>query len=260
MTGAELDIVLMRIQKQERLTQEQIAEKADLNRSNLNTIVRSEEKRHKEVAHRTLLKLTLAFPEYFDSPRTYAPIEKTNKLAVGAETIPGLIEEPDEGVWAKSIRPQPSVIPETPEPSYIQKRRQMKIAEKLELPVYVGNTRAGRIEVYSDDPEAQTPVAFLPASLFPSCNHAERVTGNSMYPRIVNQGYVVGKVVDKSGTLAPGEIYGVHFNGQAVVKYLHPQKDGNYLLISDNKEVPPFTVAVDEVTFLFRVYFILNPA
>lgn len=128
------------------------------------------------------------------------------------------------------------------------------------IPVYAGNTTAGQVEVYSDDPAMQQPVASLPATLFPSCNHAEKVTGNSMYPRIVNQGYVVGKKIDKTGPITPGEIYGVHYNGQAVVKYLHHKADGIVCLKSDNKEVPDFDVPLADITFLFRVYFILNPA
>lgn len=221
MTGAELDIVLKSIQKRELLTQEQIAERAEIGRSNLNTLIRNPERRLKEVSNRTLFKLQLAFPDYFED--------------------------------------QSSMVMEDDSP-YLERRRVLKNSDKEDLPVYIGNTQAGKIEVYSDDPAAQTPVAFLPAQIFPGCNHAERVTGNSMYPRIVNQGYVVGKVVDKRQTLAPGEIYGVHFNGMAVVKYLHIQSDGHFLLKSDNKEVPSFTVPMDEVTFLFRVYFILNPA
>lgn len=217
MTGAELKLELIKIQKLTGDSITTISEKMGYRQSHLSSVANL--RNQKQVSDEMIARLRLAYP----------------------------------------VDDEPSILMDEPEP-YVAMRRKLKNSDKDDLPVYIGNTQAGKIEVYSDDPGAQTPVAFLPAQIFPGCNHAERVTGNSMYPRIVNQGYVVGKVVDKRQTLAPGEIYGVHFNGMAVVKYLHIQSDGHFLLKSDNKEVPSFTVPMDEVTFLFRVYFILNPA
>ena len=97
-----------------------------------------------------------------------------------------------------------------PAPSYQQKRLAIKNGEKESaIPMYFGNTRAGTIEVYSDDPDLNKPVGHLPASIFPGCNHGEKVSGDSMYPLICNQAYVIGKIIDKKGIIW-GEKYIIH--------------------------------------------------
>lgn len=85
-------------------------------------------------------------------------------------------------------------------PTYLQTRAQIKNGGKSGIPVFTGNTRAGTIEVYSDDPSVNEPVDHLPATMFPGCNHAERVSGDSMHPVLINQGYAIGKIIDKKGS------------------------------------------------------------
>ena len=154
----------------------------------------------------------------------------------------------------------PSIVSEPLQP-YVEKRRQLKTTDFPPIPVFAGNTQAGIITVYSDDPTMQKPVGHLPAELFPGCNHAEKVTGDSMYPLIINQGWVIGKVIDKKGIIW-GEKYSIHTTyGLAVVKYVHPgTTKGSIKLVSHNKNVPPQEIPLDEVTFCCRIYHIINPA
>lgn len=153
---------------------------------------------------------------------------------------------------------------EPTEPSYQQKRMALKNGKKTDhdIPMYFGNTRAGTIEVYSDDPEMNNPVGHLPASIFPGCNHGERVSGDSMYPLICNQAYVIGKVIDKKGIIW-GEKYIIHTKyGQNLVKYIHPSDEGAAFIkiVSHNKQIPPQSIPLDDITFVCRVNYIVNPS
>ncbi len=147
---------------------------------------------------------------------------------------------------------------------YVAKRRESKNgpSKENEIPMYFGNTRAGTIEVYSDDPEMNKPVGHLPASIFPGCNHGERVSGDSMYPLICNQAYVIGRVIDKKGIIW-GEKYIIHTKyGQAMVKYIHPSEKGSdhIKIVSHSKQVPSQDLPLDEITFVCRVNYIVNPS
>lgn len=149
--------------------------------------------------------------------------------------------------------------------TYAQKRLALKNgsnSKDKEIPMYFGNTRAGTIEVYSDDPEMNKPVGHLPASIFPGCNHGERVSGDSMYPLICNQAYVIGRVIDKKGIIW-GEKYIIHTKyGQAMVKYIHPSEKGSdhIKIVSHSKQVPSQDIPLDEITFVCRVNYIVNPS
>jgi transcriptional regulator with XRE-family HTH domain len=148
--------------------------------------------------------------------------------------------------------------------TYLEKRLKQKNGHSKEnkIPMYFGNTRAGTIEVYSDDPEMNKPVGHLPASIFPGCNHGERVSGDSMYPLICNQAYVIGRVIDKKGIIW-GEKYIVHTKyGQAMVKYIHPSEKGSdhIKIVSHSKQVPSQDIPLDEITFVCRVNYIVNPS
>ncbi len=148
---------------------------------------------------------------------------------------------------------------------YHEKRRDIKNSDNnsnSEIPVYFGNTRAGTIQVYSDDPDMQTPVGHLPSTLFPGCNHGEKVNGDSMYPLICNQAYVIGKIIDKKGFIW-GEKYVIHTSyGQNIVKFVHPSEQGPAFIkiVSLNKKIPPQDIPMDEITFVCRVSFIVNPS
>lgn len=141
-------------------------------------------------------------------------------------------------------------------------RNQKNESKNRGVPVYFGNTRAGNIEVYSDDPEMQKPVGFLDPTLFPGCNHAEKVSGDSMYPMIRNQAIITGKIINKKGII-PGEKYGIHTKyGMNTVKFIQESKQGpEYLtLISYNDSVKPFDIKYDDVSFVFWIKFIINPS
>jgi len=145
--------------------------------------------------------------------------------------------------------------------SYLQTRQRLKNSSDSEIPVFAGNTRAGTIQVYSDDPSVNEPVGHLPASIFPGCNHAEKVSGDSMHPLVINQGFVIGKIVDKKGIIY-GEKYIVHTKyGMAMVKYLQEgTKKGLVKLVSYNKHISPQEISYDDITFCCRIYFIVNPS
>ncbi len=149
-----------------------------------------------------------------------------------------------------------------PEPDYLKQRRDHKNGtNEKAIPMYFGNTRAGTIQVYSDDPEMQVPVGHLPASIFPGCNHAEKISGDSMYPLICNQAFLIGKIIDKRG-LIWGEKYIIHTQyGQSMVKYVHPsEKEKHIKIVSHNKTIPPQDLPMDDITFVCRVHYIVNPS
>lgn len=148
---------------------------------------------------------------------------------------------------------------------YITQRRQQKLeAKEIYFPVYNINTRLRedpRITVYEDDPEMMTPIAFLPQAAFPGCDHGERATGNSMYPRVVNQGMAIGKVIDKS-KLVFNEMYGIHVKGGSppIIKYVKKSdKAGCVRFVSERESLDDQDWPLDDITFIFRVLFIINP-
>lgn len=158
-----------------------------------------------------------------------------------------------------------SYLKEHPKP-YHEQRRDNKINGSSEpiFPAYVGSTKMGKLEVYSytDDPEMQEPVGFFDGKLFPGCDHAEKVSGSSMYPLIVSQGWVIGKIIDKRGIIS-GEKYVLHTKyKENVVKYVQPSERGEkYIkIISHNKKIPDQDLKLDDITFCMRVFYIINPA
>lgn len=161
----------------------------------------------------------------------------------------------------KPIEPPLTVLNEQTV-DYLKERRDKKNGTKeIPIPMYFGNTRAGTIQVYSDDPEMQAPVGHLPASIFPGCNHAEKISGDSMYPLICNQAYLIGKVIDKRGIIW-GEKYIIHTKyGQSMVKYVHPSTEKQFIkIVSHNKTIPTQDLPLDDITFVCRVHFIVNPS
>ncbi|MCW3106528.1 MAG: hypothetical protein JWQ09_1034 [Segetibacter sp.] len=153
-----------------------------------------------------------------------------------------------------------------PKTDYILQRRHLKLEPKeIYFPLYRANTRLREdpmIQVYEDDPEMQVPVSFLPQNAFPGCDHGEIATGNSMYPRVVNGGMALGKVIDKT-RLVYNELYGIHVKGGSppVIKYVHEsEKPGYITFVSERESLKNQDWAIDEITFMFRVLFIVNPA
>lgn len=152
-------------------------------------------------------------------------------------------------------------IAQEPVTPYLKNRQRLKNSSDNEIPVFTGNTRAGTIEVYSDDPSVNSPVGHLPANIFPGCNHAEKVSGDSMHPIVINQGYVIGKIIDKKGIIF-GEKYIIHTRyGMSMVKYLQEgSKKEKVKLVSYNKHIVPQEIPFDDIIFCCRIYFIVNPS
>lgn len=202
--------------------------------------------------------------------------DKRKKLGLSAEELAEILGVSKDNIykWEKGHKPGsgdnylkvenwlsgktenvPRVTP------YVDRRRDLKNGEGGSIPVFTGNTRAGTIEVYSDDPAVNEPVGHLPANIFPGCNHAEKVSGDSMHPVLINQGFAIGKVIDKKGIIY-GEKYIIHTQyGLSMVKYLQAgEKKGYIKLVSYNKNIPAQEIPYDDITFCCRIYFIVNPS
>lgn len=149
-------------------------------------------------------------------------------------------------------------VQESPEP-YYQKRAKHKLSKKEPIPVFDGNTQAGLVTVYSDD-TTNMQIGTLNTDMFPGCDHAEKITGDSMYPIIISQGVAVGKKFEKEGIIY-GEKYGIHTKyGLNVAKFLHKGSEPSMVkLVSYNKSIPEQEIPLDDITFCFRILFVINP-
>jgi hypothetical protein len=151
--------------------------------------------------------------------------------------------------------------------TYTQQRLKLKNSPEAGFfPVFSGNTRLREdptLQVYSDDRDMQTPIAQLPKSAFPGCDHGERAFGNSMYPRLVNQGWAIGKIIEEKSKIIYNEMYGIHVKGGGppIVKYVQGSDKGDCIkLVSENKSLGTQDLCFDDITFIFRVLYIINPA
>lgn len=148
--------------------------------------------------------------------------------------------------------------------NYLEERRNHKLnhVKDADITVYQIGTKASFIDIYDDEHQDQ-PIGKLNSSVFPGCNHAERITGSSMYPMIVNQAMVVGEKLNDARGISSGEIYVIHTNrGLRTCKYVHTieKKPEEIKLVALNKNVPPQTIPVADITLIMRVYFIINPS
>lgn len=149
---------------------------------------------------------------------------------------------------------------------YLVHRRQMKnTAEKKNVPVFGGYTNLSNIVVYRDDPAENEIIATLPANMFPGCDHAEKAKGDSMYPLIVNQSWLVGQKCGVKG-IVMGEKYIIKTrHGLDTTKFVHPfKREGvtdfsKLILKAHNKNVPDQEIDVTDIVFACRVNFIINP-
>ena len=83
-------------------------------------------------------------------------------------------------------------------PTYQQKRLQSKLnGSREDVPVYNGSTTLGNITLFSDENKEQ--IATLPQTVFPGCDYAEKASGDSMYPLIMNQALLVGRKCPPAG-------------------------------------------------------------
>jgi hypothetical protein len=144
--------------------------------------------------------------------------------------------------------------------------RQKRLAKKLtdapsDIPVYAGNMQGGIVHVFNDDPESGTPIGTLSPMIFKDCDHAEVISGDSMYPIICNQGIAVGRKVQKEGIIY-GEKYGIHTrHGMKAAKFVHAGSKKELLkLVSHNSHIPPQEILLDDVTFCFHIRYVINPS
>lgn len=151
--------------------------------------------------------------------------------------------------------------------SYVERRRDKKNThEPADIPVSGGNTNLGNITVYQDENGKDDIIATLPANMFPGSDYAEKAKGDSMYPIIMNQAWLVGKVAKNRG-ITYGEKYIIKTkDGLDTTKYVHPAMDenkkridGKLLLVAHNKSIPAQEIDMEDITFACRVYWIINP-
>lgn len=148
--------------------------------------------------------------------------------------------------------------------SYLESRRNHKLnhVKEDDITVYQIGTKASFIDIYDDDNKDQ-PIGKLNSSVFPGCNHAERISGSSMYPMIFNQAMVVGEKLEDAQGISSGEIYVIHTRrGLRTCKYVHTieKKEDQIKLVALNKNVPPQVIPIEDITLIMRVYFIINPS
>jgi phage repressor protein C with HTH and peptisase S24 domain len=147
--------------------------------------------------------------------------------------------------------------------SYQEQRRNHKLnnVKDEDITVYQIGTKASFIDIYDD--QKDEPIGKLNSSVFPGCNHAEKVSGSSMYPMIFNQAMVVGEKIEDAKGISSGEIYVIHTKrGLRTCKYVHTieKKPDEIKLVALNKNVPPQNIPVADITLIMRVYFIINPS
>lgn len=151
--------------------------------------------------------------------------------------------------------------------SYTDKRRDQKNnGTKKEVPVYGGFSTLGNIVVYDDEGLKNEVIGTLPPNIFPNCDYAEKAKGDSMYPLIMNQALLVGKICSAKG-ISFGEKYIIKTkDGLDTTKFVHPalddnkkRIDGKILLVAHNKSIPPQEIDIADITFSCRVHWIVNP-
>lgn len=132
-----------------------------------------------------------------------------------------------------------------------------KLKDK-EIPVIGGFTNLSNIEVYND--EKREIVGSLPQNIFPGCDYAEKAKGDSMYPLIMNQALLVGKICNNDG-IVYGEKYIIKTKtGLDTTKFIHPSDNTSKIkLVAYNKKVPEQDISIDDISFCCRVHWIINP-
>lgn len=84
------------------------------------------------------------------------------------------------------------------EATYLQKRGELKNNHtNPDVPVFNGSTSLGNITMYSD--ENREIIGMLPQNVFHGCDYSEKACGDSMYPLIMNQAWLVGKKCSPAG-------------------------------------------------------------
>lgn len=165
-----------------------------------------------------------------------------------------------DAVKLEEILNVPNETMQESEATYLTQRRNLKNGEKSKVPVYGGFTTLGNIEVIDDANMKHKVVAELPADIFPGCNHAEKAKGDSMYPLIMNQALLIGKVCHSEGLIF-GEKYIIKTKtGMDTTKFIHPgTKQGIIKLKAYNKSIPDQEINIEDIIFCCRVHWIINP-
>lgn len=151
-------------------------------------------------------------------------------------------------------------IVEEKKATYLSKRRELKNGDRPEVPVFGGYTTLGNIQVFDDDNVKHKIIAKLPAEVFPGCDYAEKAKGDSMYPLIINQALLIGKTCPVKG-ITYGEKYIIKTKeGMDTTKFVHPGSSPETIkLKAYNKNIPDQEIPIEEIVFVCRIYWIVNP-
>lgn len=175
-------------------------------------------------------------------------------------TNPKSEDEKTINAWLNKMENTPHGTNDDTRVDYIQTRRKLKNSDSSAVPVYGGFTTLGNIEVIDDQNIKHKVIAELPTNVFPGCDYAEKAKGDSMYPLIMNQALLVGKVCPVKGIIY-GEKYIIKTrDGLDTTKFIHPgSKDGVIKTKAYNKSVPDQEINIDDIVFVCRVHWIVNP-
>lgn len=144
--------------------------------------------------------------------------------------------------------------------AYLERRRNLKNSNQPDVPIFGGFTTLGNIVVYDDDNMKNKVIGKLPSDMFSGCDYGERAKGDSMYPLIMNQALLVGKTCSVKG-ITYGEKYIIKTkDGNDTTKFVHPGSTPETIkLKAYNKSVPEQEFHIDDIVFVCRVYWIINP-
>jgi DNA-binding XRE family transcriptional regulator len=178
--------------------------------------------------------------------RTYQEIEKSGEIKK-AEVLTKVTH-----ILAQSLASQPE------EPYHTKRLKRKNESSSADVPVFNGSTSLGNITMYND--ERKEVIATLPANVFPGCDYAEKASGDSMYPIIMNQAWLVGKKCGTSG-ITYGEKYIIKTkDGLDTTKFVHPgKKKETLILVAHNKSIPSQEIHIADIIFSCRVKWIINP-
>jgi hypothetical protein len=151
-----------------------------------------------------------------------------------------------------------NLVSEPEEPYHTKRLKKKNSNTSSDVPVFNGSTSLGNITMYND--EREEVIATLPANVFPGCDYAEKASGDSMYPIIMNQAWLVGKRCGPSG-ITYGEKYIIKTkDGLDTTKFVHPgKKKETLILVAHNKSIPSQEIYIADIIFSCRVKWIINP-
>lgn len=148
--------------------------------------------------------------------------------------------------------------------------RALELVEPEEVPPVEAKAVAGGVPVYDIDATAGCislerifsevrPVGMVAMPDLPEGSRLIKVQGDSMFPRIVNGGYVAVRRVRDMKNIFWGQIYVVQLEDYRMVKFLRRHADPSKVILhSENPAYDDMDVAREDILGLYIVDAILN--